>query len=64
MRLLHSSVRRPAESTNAAFAVVVVFFGVAFIDSIVAHAWGAASVFALLAAIALYADRRRTPPDE
>jgi len=41
--------------------VVVLFFGLAFIDSLDARSWGTAILFASIAILALVSDARRPP---
>ena len=61
MRNLRSRVTGRRRSDRSAFAVVVLFFGLAFIDSLDARSWGTAILFASIAILALVSDARRPP---
>lgn len=63
MRLLRNSPRYDDSHAHTAFAVIVLFFGLAFVDSLVAREWSMAIVFALVAVLAVYVDRRRAHSD-
>jgi hypothetical protein len=58
MRNPRSRVSSRRRSDRSAFAVVVLFFGLAFIDSLDARSWGTAILFASIAGLALITDLR------